>query len=188
MPSSSDPGSDSKAKILKFFTENYGKSVPSGQEDKIKEKLWDLKKEGDRQQAERLRRPPSFTEILRAVTDDIFGPKPESPIENEMLLGLNTRSICCGRVQPQFEVGPYRIDLALSDAKLAIECDGKDFHSTPAQVAHDQKRSAFLTLCGWTVLRFTGSQIHRSIGACVDRVCLVYDDLLHAKKLKESWE
>ncbi|WP_308162466.1 hypothetical protein [Bacillus sp. ISL-7] len=40
--------------------------------------------------------------------------------------------------------GKYRIDIAFVGPRIAIECDGKDFHSSPKQKAHDYKKNAHL--------------------------------------------
>jgi REase_MTES_1575 len=69
-------------------------------------------------------------------------------------------------VQP--EVRPakdlYRLDFAVigGEYSVAVELDGHDFHErTPAQAARDRSRDRALTLAGWVVLRFTGSEIVR---------------------------
>jgi very-short-patch-repair endonuclease len=63
----------------------------------------------------------------------------------------------------------YRIDIAVHFncrvgrhiycRDLAIECDGALFHNTPAQRAHDDTKSAFLADLGFSVFRFTGTEI-----------------------------
>jgi very-short-patch-repair endonuclease len=72
-------------------------------------------------------------------------------------------------IQPQASVGPYFADflLTLGDKRVAVECDGRDFHSTPAQVEHDRKRDEFFLRRGIETLRFTGSCIHRDVAGCV---------------------
>lgn len=80
-------------------------------------------------------------------------------------------------IEAQAKVGTYRVDFLLtlrcphqgaSAAKLAIECDGHDFHEkTKAQAAHDKKRDRFFASVGLPVLRFTGSEIHKNAAGCV---------------------
>lgn len=41
----------------------------------------------------------------------------------------------------------------------AIECDGREFHSHPDDVARDKTRDRDLAASGWLVCRFTGSEI-----------------------------
>jgi very-short-patch-repair endonuclease len=66
-------------------------------------------------------------------------------------------------IVPQFEVKfgsiTYPLDFAFPHLKIAIEADGEAFHSSPKQVAHDKERDARLAQLGWTVLRFTDSEI-----------------------------
>jgi len=64
---------------------------------------------------------------------------------------------------PQFPVKfgsiEYPIDFAFPHLKIAIEADGETFHSSPKQLAHDKERDMKLAQVGWTVLRFTDSEI-----------------------------
>lgn len=76
---------------------------------------------------------------------------------------------------PQSPVGPYRADFGLmlirgSEQKmLAVELDGHDFHEkTKKQAAHDKKRDRYFAADGLTVVRFTGSEVHRDADACAD--------------------
>lgn len=66
----------------------------------------------------------------------------------------------------QVQAHGYRVDFAIvstDDASLprvAIECDGHDFHDrTPGQASRDRARDRHLTDHGWTVIRFTGADI-----------------------------
>lgn len=93
--------------------------------------------------------------------------KTESPIERRLfktLWNLNYPVVC------QYSFGPYRLDMALPGAKIAIEADGKEWHSKPHQKAHDRKRDAFLKSHGWQTLRFSGSQINGDISWVVKRI------------------
>ena len=60
---------------------------------------------------------------------------PESPIEIILFNFLCTYGLYG---IPQYEIGKYRADIAFPDKKLVIECDGKDFHSTPEQLERDR--------------------------------------------------
>lgn len=51
--------------------------------------------------------------------------------------------------------------------KIAIECDGHDFHErTKEQAAKDRSRDRNLIKMGYIVLRFTGSEIYNDVKAC----------------------
>jgi hypothetical protein len=60
---------------------------------------------------------------------------------------------------PQFPVLNYFADFANPFHKIAIECDGKDFHDE----AKDAKRDAVFDFGGWMVFRIPGSECNRII-------------------------
>jgi very-short-patch-repair endonuclease len=93
--------------------------------------------------------------------------KCESPIERMMYEALAARG---EYVRTQVPCGRYSIDIALPTYHLAIECDGKAYHSTPKQKAHDKRKDKYLRANGWTVLRFTGSRIHRDMKGILKRI------------------
>lgn len=71
-------------------------------------------------------------------------------------------------------VGPYRLDFAivhLGAGRIAIECDGHEFHErTKEQAARDKRRDRALQSAGWRVVRFAGSEIYRDAHACVAEI------------------
>jgi very-short-patch-repair endonuclease len=75
---------------------------------------------------------------------------------------------------PQFKWSIYRSDWAIYNPKtsgaLVLECDGKEFHSSADQVAHDKKKDAAAHDRGFLTMRFTGSQIHRDADECAQKV------------------
>ncbi len=93
--------------------------------------------------------------------------KCESPIERRLYNGLTQHNLF---PISQYQEGPYRIDLAFPIARIAIEADGKAYHSSPEQKAHDRKKNAYLKRKGWTVLRFSGSRIHRDLPGVVKKI------------------
>lgn len=69
----------------------------------------------------------------------------------------------------QLKVESYRLDFALrrDGRSVAIELDGHDFHErTKEQAARDKSRDRALAEAGWTVLRFTGSELWKDPVAC----------------------
>ena len=80
---------------------------------------------------------------------------------------------------PQFAWSYYRSDWAILNPKragaLLIECDGKEFHSSVDQIAHDNRKDAAAHDRGFLTMRFTGSEIHRDADGCAmkifDAVC-----------------
>ena len=85
--------------------------------------------------------------------------KTESPIEDILLRELKLLGFY---PTTQFKVGNYRIDLAFPKHLLAIECDGKEWHSSQEQIERDQRKDKFLKENGWKVVRVGGSQIYKS--------------------------
>lgn len=82
-------------------------------------------------------------------------------------------------VTPQFVIGRFRADFALSirlsDGLLRIvvvECDGRDFHSSPEQVARDKGRDEILMadprVMG--IVRICGKNIHLDAMGAADYV------------------
>jgi hypothetical protein len=61
--------------------------------------------------------------------------------------------------EPNARIGRYRPDMLWREARLIVELDGRDAHSTPAQHAADARRQAELERHGYTVLRFTAAGI-----------------------------
>lgn len=49
----------------------------------------------------------------------------------------------------------YRLDFAYPHAKVAVEYDGEEFHSTPEARARDCARRQWLREHGWTVIVLT---------------------------------
>lgn len=64
---------------------------------------------------------------------------------------------------PQYEVAQYRIDLVIQgkNAKLAIECDGDQYHNRIDKWDEDIERQQILERSGWTFWRVTGSAFYR---------------------------
>jgi very-short-patch-repair endonuclease len=76
----------------------------------------------------------------------------DSLFEQRVFLDLTARGY---HVTPQVESNRRRIDLVVTGAagKLAVECDGEAFHSTPEQRRADLDREQELKRCGWTFER-----------------------------------
>lgn len=70
----------------------------------------------------------------------------------------------------------YRVDFILKDARLIIELDGHDYHSTPEQLENDAIRQRYLTRAGFSVIRFTGREINRDVASCVQNVREIYKE------------
>lgn len=77
---------------------------------------------------------------------------------------------------PQFPARGYFLDFANPVAKVAIECDGKAFHSDKER---DATRDGHLGLDGWMVYRISGADCNKSAiagelsprSALLERIC-----------------
>ncbi|WP_131925438.1 endonuclease domain-containing protein [Hazenella coriacea] len=75
-----------------------------------------------------------------------------------------------GRIIPQHPLGPYWIDLALPEYMLAIELDGYKYHSSPKQREHDQRRDTYMFRQGWTVMRFTYTDVQNRMADVLHQI------------------
>lgn len=62
------------------------------------------------------------------------------------------------------EVGPYLIDVAFPDQRVAVELDGWAWHSDQERFRRDRRKGNELTLAGWTVLRITWHDLEYAPG------------------------
>ena len=110
--------------------------------------------------------------------------KLESPIEFVMAQGLmNDARFAPLKVNLDTQVEirvnsgkQYRLDMLIrcaftGNGLLVVECDGKDFHSLPWQIARDQQRDKDVRQTfGVNTLRFTGSEINNNLQGCLDTI------------------
>ena len=101
----------------------------------------------------------------------LFGIKPVELLMDRLLEknGIKASREYCVMQNKQCR---YRLDFALfcRKGKINIECDNEKSHSIPSQVKKDRKRDAYLKKRGWTVLRFTGSQVVHTPEECMRTV------------------
>ena len=94
-----------------------------------------------------------------------LAPQCESPIEIELGAALIEKiKGTAWQVIPQYKWQRFRIDFAIAPADggdpiLFIECDGKQFHSTPEQIQRDRRKDAAAKAADIPLLRFTGAEI-----------------------------
>lgn len=79
-----------------------------------------------------------------------------SPMESRIRVAIEDAGLPLPILQHR--VGPYLLDMAYPDQKLAVEYDGRD-HLTPKRARRDLNRQAYLTAEGWTVLRFAAAVV-----------------------------
>ena len=110
-----------------------------------------------------------FKSRRRKYSEQREANKCESPIETQLFNALVKEGY---QVYTQVPCGAYRIDLAVyaGRRKIAIEADGKAYHSSAEQIQHDNRKDWYLEKNGWHVIRFTGSEIYRNSDKCVVQV------------------
>lgn len=91
--------------------------------------------------------------------------KTETPGEAMLLCGL-WGSRHGWRPRAQHEVAGFRVDIAVPEAKVAIESDGFAHHSSAADLERDHARQNGLVAAGWTPLRYTAQQSFLTTGQC----------------------
>jgi len=64
----------------------------------------------------------------------------------------------------------YELDVAFPQARLAVEVDGRAFHSDPRAFQRDRQRQNDLVSEGWTVLRFTWADLTQRPEVVVERI------------------
>ena len=116
-------------------------------------------------------RIPGFTYL--ALTDEAILNgfcQCESPIESVLYMQFVVDGLRPPILQSQLWVDNYRLDFAIPDGKIAIECDGKKYHDK----FYDRERDKYLGEKGWFVLRFSSEKIFQSAARCAQEVHLHY--------------
>lgn len=141
--------------------------------------------------------------------ESVFGPcddspECESPIESAFYQAVSILGHIRNlelTVQAQHRVSGYRADFLINargmkcplcpagpfTAEVIIECDGHDFHErTKEQASRDKARDRFLQHLGYTVFRFTGSDIWKDVFACASEAIEFLDDRVEGKSI-DHW-
>jgi very-short-patch-repair endonuclease len=94
----------------------------------------------------------------------------ETPIERQF------REAADGRIdglEPQQWIGGYRVDFLVRSKRLVIELDGHDYHKTKEQRTNDASRQRKLQSLGYSVIRFTGTEIFKDAALCVEQTLVI---------------
>lgn len=95
--------------------------------------------------------------------------KSDSPFEEEVCSALVARGY---HIVQQWNVGAYKIDMVAvcENKKIAIECDGNQFHSGDIKIREDMERQTILERIGWRFIRIRGSEYYRDKEKTINRV------------------
>lgn len=115
--------------------------------------------------------PTTFKKLITAEEiNDLFN---TSPLEDKMYIRLKMINVFPER---QYVVNirktTYFLDFCVfcKDGNIDIECDGERYHTMPESLTKDRIRNNNLTSYGWSVLRFSSSEINREINLCLEIV------------------
>ncbi len=92
--------------------------------------------------------------------------KCESPIESILYMQLVVDGLLPPVIQAQWRVEPYRLDFAIPEGKIAIECDGAKYHN----LEYDSHRDKELRELGWIIFRFSSREILQRPDECSDKI------------------
>lgn len=162
--------SEVESRVMRFFGKNSWDLVWPEEAERVRVLIENLCR------SESCCCAPTMSGVIEGVAPKI-GEGNSLPVETELLLALNGNPVTAGMAASRHSIGPYRIGLAFADAKLAVECDNRDYKLSPGQSAIDQHRDDYLSHLGWTVLRFGGSEVQSDAVGCAARVALVYAGL-----------
>jgi very-short-patch-repair endonuclease len=129
---------------------------------------------------------PAFNDYFeRELANDLSGIC-ESPIEKKLFEAFTLSGVRWKRdqwgvkgflgdvcIQPQYTIDQYRVDFLVEKGGKGwvIELDGHDFHEkTKDQASRDKRRDRFLIGKGYTVLRYTGSEVWANPDACAKEI------------------
>ena len=113
-------------------------------------------------------RDPILTERAKAMRKAMSEP------ETRMWLTLRAERFDSVKFRRQKVIGQYIADFAANQPKLVIEIDG-DSHAH--QEAYDAERSRFLEQQGYTVIRFTNSEVMTNMEGVLERLSEVIAQL-----------
>jgi very-short-patch-repair endonuclease len=71
---------------------------------------------------------------------------------------LKTHKDIHSQIKPQHRIGNYVADFLVFH-RIVVEVDGHDYHKTKEQREYDYKKTRYLQKKGYTVVRFTGTEV-----------------------------
>lgn len=110
--------------------------------------------------------------VLRSLLHGAGRSHVTSPLERSVAQVLTAADLPPFRREHPVVVdgGVYYLDFAWPHFKIAVEADGRRWHSDPASFERDRARLNALTAAGWRVLRVTERQARSDPGAIRARV------------------
>ncbi|WP_119275160.1 endonuclease domain-containing protein [Taklimakanibacter deserti] len=101
----------------------------------------------------------------------------QTPAEIRLWSGLRGRRLSNYKFVRQHPIGPFTVDFICREAALIIEVDGAT-HSNDYDIAYDQRRTHYLELHGYRVLRILNDDIYHRLDDVMDMILLALTDKL----------
>ena len=112
-------------------------------------------------------RIPGFSNLALENDEILDGyAQAESPIESILYMQLVVDGLLPPKLKSQVQIDNYRVDLAIPDSFIAIECDGEKYHNSIA----DAERDRNLRKQGWSIIRFSAKDIMMDPTYCSERI------------------
>ncbi|PAF50720.1 hypothetical protein BKH43_03930 [Helicobacter sp. 13S00401-1] len=174
MVHSREKDKDKQLRIIRYDTkedkQRYNVAV-----SRAKDQLWlihsldpikDLKEDDIRRHLiEHVQNPNNYSKKIEQIKK-----KSDSVFEKEVCLSLVEKGF---NVVQQFKVGAYRIDMVacFENKKVAIECDGEEYHSGEEQILQDMERQSIIErVTKFKFIRLRGSEYYLDKEKAVERV------------------
>ena len=161
------PGYKTEAKLLyallsKYFLTKTGDEI---RRFKIYETI-----EGGAPEIYKLRKKRKYSNQFALPHQNAYGSK----IEQVLGDALTQRNVTFKMQQEIYRDGRLLtvLDFFIEEGKLAIYCDGFQYHYDKETVIKDRQQDRILQLMGYRVLRFTGSEIVGKIEECVAEIIM----------------
>lgn len=143
-------------------------NIPSNRIAEVKDFL--IKDQAKQKEITRSREDQSIRPLIKNEINRLSGQIMLSPIEEYLWNALKLDGLTHLALW-QFPIGPFKIDIAFPIARLAVECDGFEYHrENYEQLERDERRDKYLARKGWVTLRITGIEIRRNMPACIEKI------------------
>ena len=90
---------------------------------------------------------------------------------------LRNRKILGYKFKRQYPIGNYIVDFVCKELKLIIELDGGQ-HNTTEGIIYDKKRTEYLEIVGYKILRFWNTDVDKNIDGVYDKIVEVISILM----------
>jgi very-short-patch-repair endonuclease len=103
-----------------------------------------------------------FYNLMPELVDELQEKYPDKDIVN----------FGCIQIEHQVSIGIYKVDF-LCEEKFIVEIDGYEYHKTKEQRQYDYERERYFQKQGYTVIRFTGTEVYLHTKNCIEDLILI---------------